>query len=182
MRGFLLPIVFVVLPIGLFLVYINPTYSKIQTLQAERDQYDEALNKSKELQAIRDQLLSRYNTFPEADIQRLEKLLPDNVDNVRLVLDIDDIASKYGLRIQNVTVTDNSKLDDGSRPEIGESNGSVSSVLLSFRVSASYSNFVAFMKNLEESLRIVDVVSLSFTASETDFNEYTVTIRTYWLK
>ncbi|MEX0917169.1 MAG: type 4a pilus biogenesis protein PilO [Candidatus Paceibacterota bacterium] len=184
MKNFILPVVFVLVSIALFVVYINPAYSEIKTLQTEREEFDEALNKSKELQAIRDQLLTRYNTFPPEDLERLQKLLPDNVDNVRLILDLDEIASSYGLRVQNVAVREGSEQseENTSRPTIGKNNGSVSSVLLTFSVNATYSNFVAFLKDLEQSLRIVDVESLSFSSSENDLYEYTMSVRTYWLK
>jgi hypothetical protein len=82
----IIPIVLVVITVGLFLGYIDPTYQQVKELRVEEKTFDEALDQSRELQKIRDTLLSRYNTFSQEDLSRLEKLLPDHVDNVRLVL------------------------------------------------------------------------------------------------
>jgi|TARA_Y100000310_G_scaffold345866_1_gene471943 Tfp pilus assembly protein PilO len=173
----LLPIVFVLIAIGLFFGFVDPTYSNIKELQNERDQFDQALTKSRELQAIRDTLLSKYNTFSTSDLDRLEKLLPDNVDNVRLVLDIDGIAGKYNLRVKNVVV--NTPTQENV---VGPNEKPYESVVLNFSVVASYDDFVRFLKDLEASLRIVDVVDMSFNAERGDLYEFDVGIRTYWLK
>src|SRR6185437_14911262 len=82
----------VVAAIGLFVVYTNPTYQATKALAAQVSAYNSALDKSKELRAVRDQLLSKRNTFAPSDVQKLEELLPDNVDNIRLIIDINNIV------------------------------------------------------------------------------------------
>jgi len=89
MIRFILPIIFVIVAIGLFFGYVDPVYDDVKVLRAEEARFIDALDRSKELQQIKDQLLAKYNTFSSADLERLQKLLPDNVDNVRLVLDLD---------------------------------------------------------------------------------------------
>jgi Tfp pilus assembly protein PilO len=149
-------------------------------LRAEEKTYDQALNQSRELQEIRDSLLSRYNTFSQQDIDRLKKLLPDHVDNVRLILDIDGIASKYNMRTRNVKV---SEVGSEDSKIIGTNQSFVDSVVLSFSVASTYNNFVLFIKDLESSLRIVDLEGLSFTsAGEGEVFNFNVSIKTYWLK
>jgi Tfp pilus assembly protein PilO len=179
MIRFLIPIFLLASSAGLFFLYIDPTYQTILELRAQEAQFNEALNRSRELQQARDTLLSRYNTFSQSDVDRLTKLLPDNVDNVRLILDIDGIASKYNMRTRNVTVTDSSSDDSNA---IGTNQGPVGSVVLNFSVTATYDNFTRFIKDLESSLRIVDLVGLSFTSEQGDAYDFDVSLRTYWLK
>ena len=174
-----LPIILVAVALGLFFGYIDPTYKNIKELRVEERAFDEALNQSRELQEVRDTLLSRYNTFSQQDLDRLIKLLPDHVDNVRLILDIDSIASKYNMRTRNVTVSMTGSEDPNV---IGANQGVVDSVILSFSVAATYENFIRFIKDLEQSLRIVDLVGLSFVAGEGDAFNFNVSIKTYWLK
>ncbi|MEX0652411.1 MAG: type 4a pilus biogenesis protein PilO [Candidatus Paceibacterota bacterium] len=174
-----IPLILISVALGLFFVYIDPTYQNIKKLSAEEKTYNEALNQSRELQEIRDTLLSRYNTFSQEDLSRLNKLLPDHVDNVRLILDIDSIASNYGMRTRNVTVSGASSEEPNV---IGANQNSVDSVILSFSVSATYENFIRFIKDLESSLRIVDVVGLTFSATEGEAFNFNISIRTYWLK
>ncbi|MCW9054444.1 MAG: hypothetical protein OQJ98_00465 [Candidatus Pacebacteria bacterium] len=173
------PIILVATALGLFFGYVRPSYEGIQKLRVEEAQYDEALTQSRELQDLRDSLLSRYNTFSQNDLNRLEKLLPDNVDNVRLILDIDSIASKYNMRTRNVTV---SGAGSEATNIIAAGAGATDSVVLSFSVAARYDDFIRFLKDLESSLRIVDVVGLSFKSDEGDAYTFGVSLRTYWLK
>lgn len=179
-----IPILFIILSVGLFFMYIDPMYTDIKATIIEEEKFDQALDKSKELKEVRDALLSKYNTFSTSDLDRLEKLLPDNVDNVRLVLDIDHIASTYGMRIKNVNI---SVGDDKQEGIIGQVDKLYESVLLSFSITSSYDTLKQFIKDLEKSLRIVDVVDISLTSSKAVENinnlyEYNIGLNTYWLK
>lgn len=174
---FLTPILLVIVAGAVFFLYIDPQYANVKKLKAEAAQYDQALNNSKQLQTVRDELLSKYNTFSTSDITKLQKMLPDNVDNVRLILDIDGIASKYGMTIRNVLI-------DQTKPatDLGPDESKYQSIALRFSVNSTYDNFRNFLADLEQSLRIVDVVGVSFNASDTDFSEYGISLKTYWLK
>ena len=176
------PIILILLSVGLFFGFIDPTYNEIQIILQEETRFDQALDKSKELQEVRDRLLSRYNTFSTNDLDRLTKLLPDNVDNVRLVLDIDNIASVYVIRIKNVAI---SKTDDRQASVIGPDKKPYEQVLLSFSVTSAYESLIQFIKDIEKSLRIVDVTEISLIPSKTgesNLYEYNIGIKTYWLK
>lgn len=176
----LLPVLFVVIAVGIFFGYIDPAYSRVQELREDEAQFDQALDRSRELQQVRDQLLSRYNVIPQSDIDRLEKFLPDNVDNVRLILDIDSIAARYGMRTRNVQlqVTD----DRPALGQVGEDDREYQSIIVSFSVSGTYDEFRALIEDLEQSLRLVDVVNISFSSTGTGIYDYSVGIQTYWLK
>ncbi|HEX9608747.1 MAG TPA: hypothetical protein VGA06_00870 [Candidatus Paceibacterota bacterium] len=173
------PILFIIIVIGLFLGFIDPRYETVKALRVEEQRYDEALTKSRELQLVRDQLLAKYNAFESEDLTRLQKLLPDHVDNVRLVLDLDGIAGKYNMRARNVAIS----RDGGQVPgEIDVGGNIYNSFLLSFAVTTSYENFLLFIQDLETSLRLVDVVNISFSESITNEYEFEVNVRTYWLE
>jgi len=176
---FFIPIIFLIVSGALFFAFIDPTYSEIKKLQQEKNLFDEALDNSKKLQQARDELLSTYNSFSVSDLERLDKMLPNAVDNVRLVRDIDGIASKYGMKIKNVSI---SFVGNSGEQQIGADDEPVGMVDLSFTVTSPYRIFVNFLKDLEKSLRIIDVISVSFGAAEKDFYEYNVSVRTYWLK
>lgn len=184
------PILLIILSVGIFFMYIDPTYGEIKETIQEQERFDQALDKSKELQEIRDRLLTRYNTFSSSDLDRLTKLLPDNVDNVRLVLDIDHIASTYGMRIKDVTIDTEEERKEGT---IGPTKNKYESVTLSFSMASSYDNLIKFIRDMEKSLRIVDITNISLIALpaqldkeglpiEQDFYKYNISVKTYWLK
>lgn len=179
----LFPVLFVVIAGGIFFGFINPTYTEVKVLQAEEAVYDNALTKSRELQSVRDQLLARYNTFSTTDLDRLEKLIPDNIDNVRLILDLDSIASGYGMHARNVSLNANaSQASRVAGGQVGPGDARYDYMTLSFSVNGTYDTFLAFLADLESSLRLVDIDSISFSSTPTGVYEYSVGIKTYWLK
>lgn len=181
MKG-LIPILFIVVAGGLFMGYINPTYGTIKELRAEEAQFNQALDRSKELQQVRDELLSRYNTFSPTDLARLEKLLPDNVDNVRLILDLDSLASRHGMRLRNVAIGGGSQETRAAQGQVGTGTGDYESLVLSFSVAGDYDTFRAFLDDLQRSLRLVDVIGITFSSTPSGTYDYAISMKTYWLK
>jgi Tfp pilus assembly protein PilO len=181
MMRLFVPLILLAAAIGLFVVYTNPTYQTIKDLQIQNNSYDDALNKAQELHAVRDQLLSKRNSFSTDDIDKLQHILPDNVDNIRLIIDINNIASRHNLSLTNVDLGDLSlKKNAGTAVEGGADP--VGSVVVGFAVStANYDDFLSFLQDLEHSLRLVDVNKISFTAGTGGGTTYTMNIQTYWL-
>jgi hypothetical protein len=191
-RG-LFPIILVLLAIGLFVFYTDGAYQDTKVVSAELAQYNSALDTSEQVIQLRDSLLAQRNSFPQDGLSRLQLLLPDNIDNIRLIIDINDIAARYHLQVQGISL--------GSTPEnnpaptdvtsgatadisngVGGSSSVVGSVTLGFTVNSDYKNFIAFMRDLEKSLRLVDASNISFKASDKAQDAYEVVITTYWLK
>jgi Tfp pilus assembly protein PilO len=183
MRIFL-PSILVIAAIGLFVVYTNPTYQATKALQAQASQYDDALTKSQQLRAIRDQLLSKRNTFSADDVQKLQEVLPDNVDNIRFIIDVNNIAARHNISLSNVqlgTIGGSSQTQQGVAA--AAQGSAVGSVDIGFSINASYSDMLAFLQDLEHSVRLIDVEKLSFTApSSGATTDYTFIVRTYWLR
>lgn len=177
---------------AIFFLYTQPTYDTVKAASADIAQYDEALSKAAELQELKQTLLSKYNTFNPMDIERLQKLLPDHVDNVRLILDIDSIAGRHGMATQNVVVS-SSQTANSSQTAIGTVSSSrqkYDSLTVKFTSQGTYDNFRGFLEDMQRSLRIVDLVSLTITRTSdappapgtSPLYNYEVTMRTYWLK
>jgi len=179
MGRILLPFFFLCTAGAIFYFLTDPTYQAIKTLRAEQASYEEALANSKKLQSVRDKLLARYSAFPALSVERLEHMLPNNVDNVRLTLEIDRIASKYGMTVKDIQLS-GEDVKNSQRDTIG-SEKFYGTVILSFSVEGPYQNFVSFIRDLEKSLRIVDIINISFSAEEKS-SQYNIKIKTYWLK
>lgn len=180
MTRVLLPLVLLAAAIGLFLLYTNPTYTQSKELAITAGSYDEALDKSKELKSIRDQLLSKRNTFSNDDVQKLQKVLPDNVDNIRLIIDINNIATRHGLSLKGVSLGETSQSSTNqSTAAVGSSGDPTGSVEVGFTVTASYTDMLVFLHDLEHSMRLIDIEKLSFKGGVS--SDYVFTIRTYWL-
>ncbi|HVV38916.1 MAG TPA: hypothetical protein VHD31_01160 [Candidatus Paceibacterota bacterium] len=182
MTRLFIPIILIVSAIALFAVWTNPTYEGTKSIQAKVGSYDDALNKSQELRTVRDEKVAAFNTFSATDKARLERVLPDNVDNIHLIIDINSIAARHGLALKNVQLGEIS--DGSSAPSnlaVGASGEAIGSISLGFTVSASYDNFLLLLQDIEHSLRVIDVEKISFTAGDKGLSDYTLSIRTYWL-
>lgn len=173
---------------GVFLSYTKPTYDASGTARTQIAQYDAALTKAAELQQLKQTLLTRYNTFDPAEIERLKKMLPDHIDNVRLILDLDNLAGANGLALQNVVVSTPSGEGQAqtAASAISSSKQGYDSVTLAFTTVATYETFLQFLSQLQTSLRIVDLVALRLAPSGAGASNqsytFDITLRTYWLK
>ena len=183
-----------------FFGYTRPTYTKIQDLQQQSAQLDGILNEASEFQQLKSQLMTRYNALPSDVLDRLNKLLPDHVDNVRLILDVDSLAAQDSLALDNVIINTDSSSTDGSTTAtpssalgaLGTDKTTYGSLTLQFKTSGTYENFTQFLRQLESSLRLVDVVGLSAqadaidptakTTSKEPTYTYNIKVQTYWLK
>lgn len=181
-------ITLLVASVAIFFGYVSPTYRtftgepelgkrSVTELKEERGRYEEALAKTKEIELERTGLLEKYNQIPLADRERIEKLLPDHIDSVRLIIDVNNIASQYGMTLKNISLLDEK---EGSGTPIGPQEGHSMEVGLRFSVSGTYEKFRSFLKDLERSLRLVDVRTIGFSAEKVDY-EYSVSLSTYKL-
>lgn len=201
MFKFILPTILIGTALTGFLAFTNPYYKEI-TLEREKiTSYNEALNNSKTLEAERDKLTQKYNSFNTDDLYKLQKLLPDNIDNIRLILEIEKIASPYGMALKDVKYDATNKNVDTSQqastfaPTVEDTGPQDYRILnLEFSTQGTYNNFINFVKDLENNLRIVDISSIQFSSSGVvstgvglnpslpEAYKYNFKIRTYWLK
>ncbi len=195
---FLIPTILLALSIGSFVMYTNPTWQKVKDLKAQAAQYDTALTNSRKLQEQRDALDSKYRSLPPDQLARLQKLLPDNADNIRLIIDIQQMAQSYGMSVSSIkfnpvqatpgTDANGQKqqptLSAASSTDIQQSTQDYGVFDMTFLTTATYPNFLKFIKDIESSLRLTDIESVEFTVDDASKSTltYTVKLRTYWLK
>ena len=86
MQKFILPTVLIGIAVAGFFMFTSPFYEGISLKKEQIASYNEALDNSKALEAERDKLTQKYNSFDPENLAKLQKLLPDNVDNIRLIL------------------------------------------------------------------------------------------------
>lgn len=195
MFKYILPIILIGTAIAGFFILTNPLYKNISLEREQVASYDEALNNSKALEAERDKLTQKYNSFDPENLAKLQKLLPDNVDNIRLILEIEKIASPYGMVLKDVKYDATKKevavqTAGVVQKEESSSNKDYDVWNLEFSTQGTYNNFVNLVKDLENNLRIVDITSIQFSSnagvglnpSLPEAYKYIFKIKTYWLK
>lgn len=183
-------LILITLSIGAFVLYVQPRYAALRETREQIAGYNSNLDTAEKLKTSREELIARYNNISKTDLDNLKTLLPDSVDNIRLIIQIDSLASRNGLStVRNVeyqtqekasTASSTVQSPDAARKPYGE-------FVVSFQTTGQYKNFLSFLSDLEENLRLVDVAKVEFTPSSGTASlagnmAYTVTIKTYWLK
>ncbi|OGI67002.1 hypothetical protein A2823_02810 [Candidatus Nomurabacteria bacterium RIFCSPHIGHO2_01_FULL_41_91] len=197
---FIMPIILIGIAVSVFFVFANPLYEDVSALKIQATAYNEALDNSKMLENERDKLTAKYNAVDPENLIKIKKLLPENVDNIRLILEIEQMASPYGMVLKdvkynttdtNAVATTTTAVVQGGIAKPAHKDYGIFD--LEFSTSGTYHNFINFTKNLESNLRIVDISSIAFSsdtgvnintksASSSEVYKYNFHIRTYWLK
>lgn len=193
-----IPVILILVSIGIFFTFIDPKYESIQGKISEKNKYIIKEQNLETIRKARNDLTKQYNKILPDDILNLEKLLPNHMDNVELIVDMDRIAKKDNIRISEISIANNNgggnSGDDSKIKVDGEEN--YNSVDLSFSFITSYSKFKMLLSKIRRSLRLVDIVSVQFdnaanknrqssseiTSLSGDNYKFSVVIRAYWLK
>lgn len=181
MMKLLLPLILVAVAGVVFFQLTDPILAQVDELKIEQARLNEGLDNAKALRRVLEELLATYNSFNQADLERLNKFLPDNVDNVRLIIDINSIARPYNMTIRDLKIKADEDKGEASVIEGGDKMNK-GAITLGFAVTGSYANLQAFLSDLAKSLRLVDISAVNFKSTPEGFYEYNIEIQTYWLK
>ena len=166
------PISSIVVALALYFFFIQDTLERVAELKIESAQFSEALKGAKELEQTIERLGRERDSIPTSDIDKLEVLLPDSIDSVRFIYDLNTIAEIHNKTLSEVSVE--------------ELEGDMfTSTIVTFNINGTYSQLLAFLSDLELSLRIIDVQSISFKVtndSDKDGINYTIVIATHALE
>lgn len=163
---------------------INPLYTGdgsiwqpekgIVSLRDSNAQYDAAIAKVKTLSEQADALRGQYEAVSPEVKERMATMVPESIDPVRLVSEVNTIANKSGLIIHDLTYS------EIPAPTIGAKG----SYAVSFTVSTSYVRFKELMRNYETSLRLFTIKSVAFNAPvvEGENINFQVRLETFYMK
>lgn len=198
--------------VGIVWGYAGPVYNgdtgapdfsgkSIKELKIDIDKYNRAYDRLREIEEVKSGLQTRYNSISEKDREKLGKALPKEVDVIRLVVDMTNRASVYGMALKNIEIGKNSGsvpnyTRPGETPLPGNSSSKYPYVDLAFDVTGSYANIVSLVGDLEKSLKAIDLSSVSInlptlsnntsntkTVAPTSNNIYTakIVLKSYYL-
>ena len=193
--------ILIVLAVGIYVTFTRGLLDDASAVKTMNDQYVSALNNAAKLISTRDQVLKSYNGISADDRDRINKMIPNTVDNIRLIIDLNSVALQHGFSLKNITATakSGSSGSGGSSPASANPVSSASSyssnalsasiatptldtVAVSFSVTAPYQQFISFMQDLEASLRVMDITHLTVSGNDSGTYDFGVQLNTYWLR
>ena len=171
---------------GIFIGYVHPTWTgSIAETNAAIASDNAALAAANAYKARQAQLVTERDAIDPDNLARLTTFLPDSVDNVGLILDLNALAARSGFALSSIDVSSNS-MGQGSAPANGglsdASISSIGSIDLSLSAVGTYGALARFLDGVERSERLLDVRSLSVTGSNSGVYSYQMTLRIYWLR
>ena len=186
-----LPVLALMISVGIFFAYINPSWSgPIAATKLAIKNDDDALAAATEYKTREGQLAAAQNSIDPANLARLSILLPDSVNNVGIILDVNTLAARSGLVLSNIDVVANAS--NSTAPQNTSASGAptitsgsinqIGSVDLSLTALGTYTALQTFLTGIEKSARLLDVQSITVTGSDTGVYNYQMTIRLYWLR
>ncbi len=197
----LIPVIGIIVAVGLFFTYIQPTFKDIRAIQDETTEYAQAITKAAELQQRIDELKQKQSSISLSNLERLEALLPERIDEVAVLIDIDTLATLHNLTLGDIEVNDQKTdggaktdsqgkpiqsrgpLNDGSlNTQTGEPmSGSYATLDLSFSVSGTYDDFRKFLQDIERSLVLMEVTKITFVRPEEGATSFMINLQLFSL-
>jgi Tfp pilus assembly protein PilO len=179
------PILSVAIALFAYFFFTQPLFSEIAGIQAVVDEYSSAIERADEKNALLEDLIKRKNSFDEYKRDRLNALVPATVDEVRILVDLTELARTHNMLIGNIQVE---KINDAADelPEGADISdrldmNSFLSSDISFGLIGTYEQFKAFIQDVERSLVLMELVSLSFESGEGSLQQYDVVVRAFAL-
>lgn len=144
----------------------------VQTLMSLNSQYDTTLSQAEDLVSQAQKLRNQYNNISPEQRKQMEVMVPNSIDKVRLLSEVDGLAKSAGFALSDLSYADG-----------GSSNGK-GVAAISFSVKTTYPRFKILMDDFEKSERLFSIDNVSFTAPEKegDLTTYYVKLDTYFLK
>jgi len=183
-------ILIILISAAVFGFVVRPQYSEIKVIQQEGAEFDNVIANARKLNELRDGLIEKRSQLSRADLDRLAKLIPENSDNVKLILELQELADRYNLQIRTASSKEE-EVDDVDEDDKGTQGFDIDSqdygiISLNFSLTGTYDDFVSFLSEIERKLRITDVTSLALTPLREDDGvqkyDFQLGLQTYWLK
>ncbi|TSC70387.1 MAG: hypothetical protein CEO12_411 [Parcubacteria group bacterium Gr01-1014_46] len=158
----ILSIAVIAVCIGVYFVYIRPMTVDIKLLNIKKAEYKNVLNRVKEINEKREAILSEYNSIPEADIDRLNKMVPETLNSVELLNNLSVIGAQHGIIIKEFRAVDTSS----NNSDVVSNTGSpYKTNTITMRLTGQYNQFINYLWNVESGLSLIDVTNLIIRSS-----------------
>ncbi len=208
----IISIILIATSIAFFVYFTQPKWAELKANRIEVEKLNIAVEKAKVLKERIDFLLKIKLSITDVDLDKIKRMVPDNIENVILIIDFDnmlnDLIKRNGtadiyknnessessesanssasdqFSIENPKITKNAAVMDGfDSSQLGVAD-------FTFSVSLTYTDFLDFIKRIETSSRIFDIESISFTAPDIKdiknpdeiVYNFNIALKTYWLK
>ncbi len=167
--------------------YLRPAFREFQRIRTETKLLRDISAELDELTQNRDSLIQSINAVSKDNLRRIEQTLPSGPKAAEFLVLLEALAKKNEVVLRQVSLTDSPKEGAAAKqPKPAgviafSAPGDIKDYPVDLTVSGTYSAFKDFLRDIERSLRIVDVQSISFSAAgRGDQLEVSIRGKTYY--
>lgn len=164
---------------ALLYAFAYPFWTEVTMKMEEKTKYQKTIDDVNALNQKKDQILAQIKNISDEDRERIDTFMPSSLDFVKLTSDINEVGSKYGIKIDKVSSVEKDKSVGNSINE-AEPPKTYNTASISFSFNSSYPNFIKFVNDLEKSLRMLDVKSVIISPTTGSSYDFKLDMDTYW--
>lgn len=167
-----------IIPLGVYFVLWDPLFSgvgmsfytpasestSIMVYQGQINQFDNTTKKAKTLIDKHSRLMKSYQTLDKSVLDSTKKSIPDTVDELPFIIELQRLINKQGLDPGKISLT----------PASDQS--SIKVLTFSFTTKGSYESIKDLISVFEQNLRFMVIRRLSITSPTVVSDPYTMTI------
>lgn len=180
MRQIVLAVIFILIAVGLFFGLTTGVLDKVNAARAERASLQDVRTRFNDIRKAKNELIDAYNSVSEDNIARINKVAPSSVNEGDLLVAFEKMSKSNGLLLKSIEIKPAVKQDVGVLVVKEDPYDTVS---IMATLDGSYESLKAFLGDLDKSLRIIDITSLSFHVGDNSSTyEYLLEARAYLKK
>ncbi len=180
-----------IVAVAIIFTYIQPAFADIKLLQDERAEYQDAKDKAADFNMQLNALLAQVQSFRRADVAALETYLPNQIDVVATMADIETIARRNNVQITELVAAETVNPNEGVLLDDEEAQlPNVSFQDFEMKLSGGYENVKAMLRDIERNKYLLEIVRMQFGLTEDSVSSsvsntaggqgvYDVTLRAY---
>ena len=164
----ILSFVVLILSVIFAFLYVKPEWDLVQEHRGNIVTLDETLQKSSTIEQLINETGQSLKNVPEENLSRFATFLPQTIDDIRLANNIQHLGYTDNVVLENIKVTKEGGVSETTTTtgrgaqDVLSSNKKYNTTKVSFSLTAPYGVFLVFLNDLETSLGLIDVTSLSF--------------------
>ncbi len=175
------PLGYLILSLSIGYVFVYSPWAEVSDLNDKKSEYSGFIDTVSQIETKKNELQTQFNQISEEDKRDINTVLPTSLDYVKFVSEIDNVAKKYGIIIDKINLAQVDSSVGDSVANAGPSKPYRSSIL-GFSFGSDYKKAMAFIDELEKSMRILDIRSMKIEENKDFGYLYNVQFETYWLK
>ena len=180
------PLIIIGICVAAYFTYISKTVDDISILSSTKSSYEAVLKKADEVAVKRVELFKDYEGISKANIEMLNKVIPEMFNSVLFANDINAMASRNNLVVKDFKI-DPKRTEERDVMLTQKKEAPYKTAIVTFRLIGQYDKFIKFLTDVESSLRLIDVTKLSIKTvggqrATDDSLEYSLEMNTYSLK